>query len=94
MLPSSSPESPRYGKHYTAQEVHDLFAPSIDSVTAVRDWLEAAGVEPGRISQSANKQWIQFDASVSEAEALLHTKYYHYEHATGSTSLGCDEYVP
>lgn len=70
-----------------------MFAPAQQAVDGVRDWLESSGIEPHRISQSANKQWIQFDAEVSEAEHLLKTKYYHYEHIpTGNMHVACDEY--
>ncbi|KAL1985429.1 hypothetical protein VTN96DRAFT_7872 [Rasamsonia emersonii] len=85
--------SPNYGKYYTAEEVHDLFAPSEDSVAAVRNWLESAGIASDRISQSHNKQWIQFDADAEEVERLLHTEYYIYDsEETGKSHLGCEEY--
>jgi tripeptidyl-peptidase-1 len=45
------------------------------------------------VSQSVNKQWLQFDVKVSEAEKLLHTEYHEYEHAaTGKSGIACDEY--
>jgi len=44
------------------------------------------------VSQSVNKQWLQFDAKTSEVEKLLHTEYHEYEHAaTGKTGIACDE---
>lgn len=90
---SSDPESPKYGKYYTAEEVHELFAPASHAVDSVKSWLHEAGLHPERISQSANKQWIQFDASVAEAEALFQSRYHFYEHeATGKSTIGCDEY--
>ncbi|KAI9687482.1 MAG: hypothetical protein M1822_002092 [Bathelium mastoideum] len=86
-------KSDKYGQWYSAQEIVDLFAPSKETVSTIRAWLESAGIEPTRISQSANKQWMQFDASVKEAEDLLRTKYYIYEHGvTGRTHVACDEY--
>lgn len=89
---SSHHRSPNYGKYYTAEEVHDLFAPSEDSVAAVRNWLESAGISSDRISQSYNKQWIQFDADAEEVERLLHTEYYIYDsEETGKSHLGCEE---
>lgn len=89
----SDPGSAKYGQHYTAEEIHDLFAPSEESVAAVRDWLHDAGIHSDRISLSANKQWIQLDASVQEVEGLIQTEYYHYEHVvTGGTNIGCDKY--
>ena len=69
-----------------------MFAPKQESVDTVREWLESSGIEPHRISQSVNKQWMQFDATPAEAEDLLKTEYYVYEHtSTGSTHIGCDE---
>ena len=88
----SNPASSRYGQHYTAEEIHDLFAPHRDSVDAVNDWLKGSGIEEDRISQSVNKQWLQFDASVAEVESLVKTEYYHYaHHDTGKSNIGCDE---
>lgn len=84
--------SPKYGQHYTAEEVHDIFAPSSYTVDRVRTWLEAAGIEKHRVSQSANKQWLQFDAEAAEMEGVLHAEYYHYEHKeSGKSNIGCDE---
>jgi tripeptidyl-peptidase-1 len=55
------------------------------------EWLETAGIAD-RVSVSANKQWLQFDATTSEAEELFKTKYHIYEHSNGKTTIGCDEY--
>ena len=85
-------DSPRFGKHYTAEEVIDIFAPAQEAVDAVRSWLESAGIAANRIGQSVNKQWLQFDANADEAENLLKTHYHTYEHsATGRTNVGCEE---
>lgn len=51
----SAHDSPKYGKHYTADEVIELFAPAPNTVDAVRDWLHMAGIEANRITLSANK---------------------------------------
>lgn len=89
----SHPKSTSYGKYLSVEEVTDLFAPSKDAVDKVKAWLEASGIHASRISQSANKQWMQFDAKASEAEELFKTKYHFYEHAEhGSSSISCDEY--
>ncbi|KAB5513198.1 putative Tripeptidyl-peptidase sed1 [Coniochaeta sp. 2T2.1] len=89
----SHPKSPSYGKHMSAEEVIDLFAPSAESVNAVTEWLKSAGFAADRISQSANKQWMQFDATAAEAEDLLFTEFYVYEHRhTGTQNIACDEY--
>ncbi|KAJ5780090.1 hypothetical protein N7457_005250 [Penicillium paradoxum] len=93
LMDLSNPSSSRYGQHLSAHEVHDLFAPTEKSVNDVRSWLESAGIAGDRITQSVNKQWIQFDADVEELEELLRTKYYVYLHAeTGRSHVGCREY--
>lgn len=93
MLSSSDPNSPKYGQHYTVEEVTEIFAPAQDTVDAVRGWLESAGIHAHRISQSVNKQWLQFDALTHEAENLFKTKYHVYEHSrTGKINVACDEY--
>ncbi|KAL9100078.1 MAG: hypothetical protein Q9163_004502 [Psora crenata] len=89
----SNPSSPKYGQHYTAQEIYDIFSPRVEAVKSIRNWLQEAGIRGHRISQSVNKQWIQFDATVNELEGLIHAEYYSYEHyQTGKTNIGCDEY--
>ncbi|KAJ5670945.1 hypothetical protein N7507_000072 [Penicillium longicatenatum] len=93
LMEMSNPSSSRYGKHMSESEVHDLFAPSDESVDTVRSWLESFGISKDRISQSVNKQWIQFDAGADELEKLLHTEYYIYSHAdTGRSHVACREY--
>jgi len=92
LMDISHPESPRYGQWYSPEEVIELFAPAKHSVDTVREWLEAAGIAAHRIGHSANKQWIQFDASTEEAERLLNTEYHVYEHSSGKTNVACDEY--
>lgn len=73
-------------------EVHDIFAPPEDSVDSVRAWLESAGIAPHRVSQSANKQWLQFDADADEAEQLFRTEYYVYSHSkSGKSHVSCRE---
>ncbi|KAJ5729534.1 uncharacterized protein N7483_004042 [Penicillium malachiteum] len=93
LMQMSNPASSRYGKHMTESEIHDLFAPSQERVDNVRYWLESSGIASHRISQSTNKQWIQFDADADELERLLRTEYYIYSHAkTGRSHVACREY--
>ncbi|KAJ5319748.1 hypothetical protein N7508_000031 [Penicillium antarcticum] len=93
LMDLSNPLSSRYGQHLSSNEVHDLFAPTQKSVDNVRSWLESAGITKDRVTQSVNKQWIQFDADAEELEKLLHTKYYLYSHSeTGRSHVACREY--
>lgn len=86
-------ESPRYGQHYSAEQVAEIFAPAQSSVDSVRDWLESSGISRERISQSMNKQWLQFDAEAEEMEKLLLTEFHAYEHVpSGSINVACEQY--
>ncbi|RDW79067.1 S53 family peptidase [Aspergillus mulundensis] len=93
LMELSDPKSPRYGKHLSQDEVHDLFAPAEESVEQVRAWLESEGIASTRISQSFNKQWLQFDATAGELEKLLRAEYYLHSHEqTGRSHIACREY--
>jgi hypothetical protein len=92
-LYSSDPRSSKYGKHYTSEEVTNLFAPSSATVDVVKSWLVHSGIREERISQSPNKAWLQFDTSVDKMEQLLQVKYYNYEHInSGRKYTGCEDY--
>ncbi|KAI1325715.1 putative alkaline serine protease AorO [Xylariaceae sp. FL0255] len=93
LMEVSHPDSEKYGQWYEAKEIVDIFAPSKETIDAVRGWLHDAGVEAHRITLSANKQWLQFDAPAEEAERLLSTEYYIYDHVpTGKSHVAADEY--
>lgn len=90
---SSNPKSDKYGQHLSVDEVTDLFSPAAVSVTTVKEWLVSEGIASGRIVQSANKQWLAFDATASEVEGLLLTEFHIYEHsATGTQNVAAEEY--
>ncbi|KAI0174519.1 alkaline serine protease [Pestalotiopsis sp. NC0098] len=89
----SNPKSRDYGKHMSADQVIEMFAPADAAVEAVRDWLIDAGFDGDTISLSANKQWIQFDAYAEQVEELLATDYFTYEHlSSGSQMVAVEEY--
>lgn len=91
-IASADPKSPKFGQWYSSEEIVHLFAPSQHTVNKIRGWLEEAGLK--NVSQSRNKQWIQFDATTKTAEDLFKTKYYTYEHLpTAHKRMGCDEYA-
>ena len=89
----SHPDSSRFGQHLSSEEIVDLFAPAQDTVSAVVSWLEENAIEEARTVLSGNKGWIAFDATVDEAERLLRTEYYQFEHTeSGHRSFACDFY--
>jgi tripeptidyl-peptidase-1 len=73
--------------------VINAFAPTQETVDTVREWLVASGISKDRITHSDNKGWLAFDATAEEANTLLHTEYYVYEHSsTGNVMAACDSY--
>ena len=90
----SYPDSPNYAKHWTSDQVNEFFAPGEKTVSTVKEWLVLSGIAAKCITHTDNQGWLAFDATVKEAEDLLHTEYHAYEHAShGSTVTACDQYV-
>lgn len=92
LMDISRHDSPNYSDHLSQEAIHDLFAPSQETVDALLDWLQTEGIDKKRISQSTNKQWLQFDAPVAELEKLVNAEYHIYEHQSGKMHVGCEEY--
>ena len=93
LMDVSHPDSPNFGKHWTAKQVAETFAPSQESVDIVTGWLTASGIAPERIKISQSMGWLTLNASVAEAEELLKTRYYIHKHkVTGKPHIGCSEY--
>lgn len=93
LMDVSHPFSPKYGQHWSSDEVIAAFRPSDESVDTVAHWLIEAGISKERLTHSGNKAWLAFDATVEEAEKLLHTQYFHDGvDAEHGSSVGCNEY--
>ena len=89
---SSDPESDKYGKYWSMEEVYAAFAPPRETVRSVREWLAASGIHGSRVIQSDNYGWLAFNATVDEAEKLLKTEYHEHEHKySANVRVGCDE---
>jgi tripeptidyl-peptidase I len=93
LMEVSDPRSEKYGQYMSAQEVGDLFRPSRDSVTKVREWLHSSGIDSERHEVSAGRGWLKFEASIDELESLLATEYHIFQHTlTQEDHIGCSEY--
>ncbi|PMD54431.1 tripeptidyl peptidase-like protein [Hyaloscypha bicolor E] len=86
------PDSPDYGKHWSKEKVADMFAPTTEAVSAVMEWLHASGIDPSRIKMSNSRNWLNFNATVAEAERLLRTEYHLYKHEMGHNHIACESY--
>lgn len=92
LIEVSHPRSEKYGQHWSAKEIAETFAPSRKSVDIVIAWLGSAGVAPENIFRSRSLGWLDFDATVDQAESLLKTSYHIYKHSTGGSHVACLEY--
>ena len=81
------------GQHWTAEQVANMFAPSKVTSDRTVQWLVASGIDEDRLSFSTGRNWVEFDATVAEAERLLNTEYHLFENTkTGGHRLACDFY--
>lgn len=93
LMAVSDPASNDFGKHWTPEQIHDFFSPTANTVAKIQQWLAASGISLDRHQVARTRNYIKFDASVDEAEALLRTEYGTYENSvTGSVSVSCDKY--
>jgi tripeptidyl-peptidase-1 len=93
ILDVAGPSSPKYGQHWTPQQIAKTFAPSKETVEEVKEWLQAAGISVTRVSMVTSSGWLTFNATASEMEGLLNTEYHVYEHVeTGLLQIASDTY--
>lgn len=89
LMSVSHPESPSFGKHFSAAEVTSIFEPSKETIDSVMEWLGGFGFARERLSLTRNKGWLTVNATASEIEELLNTEYHIYTHTeTGAEQIG------
>ncbi|KAI1630893.1 tripeptidyl-peptidase 1 precursor [Biscogniauxia mediterranea] len=77
----SDPDHPRYGSHFSADEVKELVKPTDETLDLVHEWLGDNGIVP--TAYSSAKDWITVSLPVEAIEQLLDTEYHIYEHKEG-----------
>ncbi|OAA56409.1 Peptidase S8/S53, subtilisin/kexin/sedolisin [Cordyceps fumosorosea ARSEF 2679] len=94
LMDVSDPDSPNYGKHYTAEQVVDLFKPADESVAAVKRWLAQSGIAHDSLVVPKSQGSVYFSTTIDKLEDLLQTKYHVYRHARSDDveHIGTDEY--
>lgn len=89
LMSVSHPESPSYGKHMTAAEVTEAFAPSDETIVSVVQWMSEFGLLPDRLRLTQSKGWVEVNATIAEVEELLNTEYHAYIHPeSGMEQIG------
>ncbi|KAM5543738.1 hypothetical protein V8D89_002355 [Ganoderma adspersum] len=79
LLNVSDPSSDKYGQHLSKSEVEALVAPSSQSVSAVKAWLQGHGLTATSVSPAGD--WLQIDTDVSKANSLLAADFSTFTHA-------------
>ncbi|QUC20437.1 uncharacterized protein UV8b_04678 [Ustilaginoidea virens] len=93
ILDVSQPGSPKYGKHYKADEVAALFAPAQKTIDAVKGWLVKAGVPANKIYLSKSKAWLSFATTVDKLQQLVKADYHVYENLRSRDEhVGTEQY--
>ncbi|TWU74836.1 hypothetical protein ED733_000519 [Metarhizium rileyi] len=94
LMDVSDPTSKNYGKHYTQDQVVDLFSPTSESIDTVKRWLIKSGVSADQIKSPRSKGWLDFETTVGQLGNMLKTDYHIYENKrTRSEHLGTDSYI-
>ncbi|KIW03336.1 hypothetical protein, variant [Verruconis gallopava] len=73
----ADPKHARYGQHLTRDELRKLVSPHPDSRDTVIAWLRASGISDDAIS--VENEFVNFVASIGQAEAMLDTKFESYQ---------------
>ncbi|ATY62013.1 alkaline serine protease [Cordyceps militaris] len=93
LMDVSDPNSPNYGKHYSAEQVAELFKPADESVESVKRWLADAGISDKSLVVPKSGGSVYFSTTVDRLESILQTRYHVYHHARGDVEhIGTDEY--
>lgn len=81
----STPGSAQRGRFLTAEQFRDRFAPADETVSAVRDWLTAAGVTVDEVS--TNRHFLTAHAPVGVLERTFTTELRTFRHDTGDGAV-------
>jgi len=83
LIEVSDPNHARYGQHLSAAEIHDMIAPSNETLILVTEWLAEHHVENFTYTSPA-RDWITVLVPIEKAEELLQTEYKTFRHSDGS----------
>ncbi|CEJ94486.1 hypothetical protein VHEMI10012 [[Torrubiella] hemipterigena] len=90
----SDPESKNSGKHYTQEQIVELFKPSEDYVNTVRDWLVKAGIPADQITLPNSQSCLGFHTTVRQLSKMLNTEYNFYvDSETDNEHFGTEQYA-
>ncbi|KAI9727809.1 MAG: vesicle formation at the endoplasmic reticulum [Cirrosporium novae-zelandiae] len=77
VLDISTPNHPKYGQHLSKTELKSMLRPSASATEAIIGWLSDEGIPARDIEDDGD--WINFYASVADAERIMNTRFYNYQ---------------
>lgn len=87
----ATPGHESYGKHMSKTELKTFLKPRAEVSQTIFEWLDAEGVSVDAIEDDGD--WVNFIVPVSQAEKMMHTKfYYYYNYQTKKNSIRTLEY--
>ncbi|KAM3438352.1 hypothetical protein NHJ13734_004225 [Beauveria thailandica] len=93
LMDVSDPDSPNFGKYYTAKQVMELFKPADESVDAVKRWLADSGISDDSVVVPKSGGSVHFSTTIDKLENILQTRYHVYHHPRSELEhIGTDEY--
>ena len=92
LFAASNPKHSKYGKHLSADDVHEFVKPSKEASDAVHEWLYENGISADEIEYTPAKDWIKVKMSVADVEDLLDTSYHTYISEDGRTAVRTPEW--
>ncbi|KAF7181964.1 hypothetical protein CNMCM7691_001352 [Aspergillus felis] len=91
VIDMSTPGHSSYGQHMKRDDVREFLRPSEEASDKVLSWLKSEKVPAGSIENHGN--WVTFTIPVSQAERMLRTRFYAFQHAeTNTTQVRTLEY--
>ena len=93
LMSVSSPGSPEYRRHMSADQVRELVRPSIHSIRKVHEWLADSGISGDTdCVTTAGQEFIECDVTVAQASSLLEVTIKEYTHTDGLTTLRASDH--
>lgn len=83
LIEISTPGQPGYGQFMSKEAVEDILRASDEAHSVVSSWLVKAGI----FNFTSETQWVTVFATVSEAQALLGTRYKWYMRSSAEQKL-------
>lgn len=78
----SSPDSAKYGKFLSQDDLIALVRPSEQATTGVGDWLRSAGVDLARsCSWTRGREFLSCTLTCDKASSLLDVQWYRFKHS-------------